>query len=97
MTLSAAQVATVLDQQRSPALFIDVFDVKDEVRPDGARHVFALFKEDPTQEECLFEERPCPGRAKWGDTLLLFVQLAADGAVMRTAVTLPFHGPLGPK
>jgi hypothetical protein len=97
LKLSAAQVATVLAQQRSPALFIDVFDVKDEVRPDGARHVFALFKVDTAQEECLFEERPCPGRAKWAETFLLLVQLAPDGVVRRTAVTLPFHGPLGPK
>lgn len=97
LQLDAAQVATVLAQQRSPSLVIEVLEMHDERRPDGARHLFALYRADDSLEECLLDAVPCPRHPKWRDIELLHVQLAPDGTVDRTAVTLPFHGPLGPK
>ena len=87
--LSPDQATTVFAQLLDPPLAPAFLQVVDERRPDGTRNVFALMQVDYDLECRLVDDSGDCSTERGREQDLLFVQVAPDGRIHRTARTTP--------
>lgn len=88
--LSPDQATTVFAQLLDPPLAPAFLQVVDERRPDGTRNVFARMQVDYDLECRLVDDSGDCSTERGREQDLLFVQVAPDGRIHRTARTTPF-------